>query len=87
MDCFQEAVERVLLLTNEPSNEDKMKLYGLYKQATMGDVNFDCPSIFNMAGRVKWYAWNDHKGKTDVQAKTEYIEIVDRLYATEDLNP
>jgi diazepam-binding inhibitor (GABA receptor modulating acyl-CoA-binding protein) len=79
MELFNDAVERVLQLTKEPTNEDKLKLYGLFKQATVGDINIECPSIFNMTGRAKWAAWNEHKGKTMEQAKTEYISVVDKL--------
>lgn len=79
MELFNDAVERVLQLTKEPTNEDKLKLYGLFKQATVGDINIECPSIFNMTGRAKWAAWNEHKGTTMEQAKTEYISVVDKL--------
>ena len=79
MELFNDAVERVLQLTKEPTNEDKLKLYGLFKQATVGDINIECPSFFNMTGRAKWAAWNEHKGKTMEQAKTEYISVVDKL--------
>jgi diazepam-binding inhibitor (GABA receptor modulating acyl-CoA-binding protein) len=79
MEQFSDAVERVLLLAKEPSSEDKLKLYGLFKQATVGDINIECPSIFNMAGRAKWYAWNEQKGKPEVQAKMDYVAVVDRL--------
>ena len=40
--CFQEfnkAAEEVKNLKQKPSDEDMLKLYGLYKQATVGDVN------------------------------------------------
>ncbi len=79
MATFEEAVERIMLLNSEPSNEDKLKLYGLFKQTTVGDVNTECPSIFNVSGRAKWYAWNEQKGKSNVDAKTEYIELVYKL--------
>ena len=76
---FDTAVEQVLLLNKEPKNEDKLMLYGLFKQSTVGDVNIECPSIFNVTARAKWYAWNEHNGKTFEQAKTEYIGAVGRL--------
>lgn len=76
---FEESVERVMHLGAEPSNDDKLKLYGLFKQSTVGDVNIECPSIFNVSGRAKWYAWNEQKGKLGDLAKTEYIALVERL--------
>lgn len=79
MDTFESSVERVMHLATEPSNDDKLKLYGLFKQSTVGDINIECPSIFNISGRAKWYAWNEQKGKTGEQAKIDYIALVDRL--------
>lgn len=78
---FETAVEQILCLNQEPKNEDKLILYGLFKQSTVGDVNIDCPSMFNMTARAKWYAWNEYKGKTNDQAKVEYVATVTRLIA------
>ncbi|EAY90744.1 hypothetical protein OsI_12344 [Oryza sativa Indica Group] len=36
---FEEYAEKVKTLPESTSNEDKLILYGLYKQATVGDVN------------------------------------------------
>ncbi|MCJ1423470.1 hypothetical protein MMC29_001353 [Sticta canariensis] len=36
------------------SNDDKLLLYGLYKQATVGDVNTSKPGILDQKGRAKW---------------------------------
>jgi diazepam-binding inhibitor (GABA receptor modulating acyl-CoA-binding protein) len=36
---FTKAAEDAKNLKNKPSDEDMLKLYGLYKQATVGDVN------------------------------------------------
>lgn len=38
-ESFKTAVEEVKVLPVKPSNSDMGKLYGLYKQATVGDVN------------------------------------------------
>jgi diazepam-binding inhibitor (GABA receptor modulating acyl-CoA-binding protein) len=83
---FEESAECVMHLVAEPTNEDKLQIYGLFKQSTVGDVNIECPSIFNLSGRAKWYVWNEHKGKTVVQAKTEYVALVDRLVQSIGLN-
>ena len=44
---FEQAYKDVNTLTERPSNEDLLSLYGAYKQATEGDCNepkpvFDC---------------------------------------------
>ena len=44
------------------TDEEKLKIYGLYKQATIGDVNTDRPGMFDLKGKAKWDAWNAQKG-------------------------
>lgn len=36
---FEKAAEAVKTLSKKPSNDTMLKIYGLYKQATVGDVN------------------------------------------------
>ena len=36
---FEAAAERIKTIKKEPSNDVKLTLYGLYKQATVGDNN------------------------------------------------
>nr|CAI5869429.1 unnamed protein product [Callosobruchus analis] len=54
-----------------------LELYGLYKQATVGDVNIAKPSDFE--GAAKWNAWNSIKGMTGKSAKEKYIAKVNAL--------
>jgi diazepam-binding inhibitor (GABA receptor modulating acyl-CoA-binding protein) len=52
-------------------NDDKLKVYGLFKQATIGDVNTDRPGGFlNFEANAKWDAWNALKGKSKDAAMT-----------------
>ncbi|CDS40408.1 acyl coenzyme A binding protein [Echinococcus multilocularis] len=44
------------------SDDDKLYLYGLYKQATVGDVNTAKPGMLDVKGKAKWEAWNGRKG-------------------------
>lgn len=46
----------------EKSNEEKLKIYGLYKQATEGDVKGEQPYMIQFEARSKWDAWNGFKG-------------------------
>lgn len=39
----------------QPSNADKLKLYGLYKQASFGDINTPQPDRWDLLNRAKWY--------------------------------
>ena len=43
---FTAAAEKVKTLTTKPSDADLLELYGLYKQATVGNVNTERPSSF-----------------------------------------
>ncbi|KAL4652452.1 hypothetical protein ACB092_01G234000 [Castanea dentata] len=53
---------------------DKLILYGLYKQATVGPINTNRPGIFSPAERAKWDAW-----KAVEEAMTDYIVKVKQL--------
>ena len=78
---FDAAVLAVMNLATSPSNDEKLKIYGLYKQATVGDTNTSAPSFFDFAGSAKWKTWNEMKGKSQEQAKVEYTELVVALIA------
>lgn len=53
------------------NNADKLKLYGLFKQAKVGDVNKPKPEGY-IAG-LKWEAWKNMAGMDPVEAMKEYI--------------
>lgn len=61
------------------SNDEKLALYGLYKQATVGDNNTDKPSFIQLEAKAKWGAWEGQKGKSKDAAEKEYIELVRTL--------
>jgi len=79
-DQFQAAVARSKELTKRPSNEELLKLYALYKQATEGDVTGDRPGGFDFKAIAKYDAWEELKGKPKETATTEYIALVDDLH-------
>lgn len=70
---FKEAAEKVRNLKNIPPPDVFLKVYSLYKQATMGDCNIECPS--DEKGKAKYEAWNSRKGMSQEDAAKEYIEI------------
>ncbi|KAI8141996.1 acyl CoA binding protein-domain-containing protein [Fennellomyces sp. T-0311] len=59
------------------SNDQKLKVYGLFKQATVGDCNTSRPSLFEFVGRAKWDAWNALRGMSSDDAKQGYVELVE----------
>ena len=76
---FQDAAERVKKLTRRPSNDELLRLYALFKQATDGDVSGKRPSAFKMKDRAKFDAWTKQKGKSKDSARDEYVSLVERL--------
>ncbi|KAG4177408.1 hypothetical protein ERO13_A11G304300v2 [Gossypium hirsutum] len=54
---FEEYAEKAKTLPQNTTNDDKLILYGLYKQATVGPVNTSRPGMFNMKEKYKWDAW------------------------------
>ena len=52
-------------------------MYGLFKQANMGDNTASSPWLPGEA-KMKWAAWEACKGKTKEEAMTEYIAELER---------
>lgn len=46
-DTFENAVKSAHSLNDRPSNDNLLKMYGLYKQATEGDNNEEPPGGFD----------------------------------------
>lgn len=61
------------------SNETLLKLYALYKQGTIGDINTSCPSALDLRRRAMWQAWNERRGMAAKDAQVAYIELVRSL--------
>lgn len=76
---FLTAVEYVNRLKTRPNDDELLSLYGLYKQATVGNVNTNRPGLLNIKGRSKWDAWNSRSGMTTNQAETQYVMTVNNL--------
>ncbi|GAB3535131.1 acyl-CoA-binding protein [Pontibacter brevis] len=78
---FENAVEKSKTLTERPSNNVLLQLYGLYKQATDGDVNTERPGGFDFKNIAKWDAWKQQEGKSQEEAREEYVQLVNKLAA------
>lgn len=77
---FEQAIADSKNLTTKPDNETLLQLYSLYKQATEGDITADPPSNpFDFVAKAKYQAWSSQKGKSDVEAMTEYIGVINKL--------
>lgn len=71
--------EKAKTLPENTTNENKLILYGLFKQATVGPVNTSRPGIFNMRDRAKWDGWKAVEGKSKEEAMSDYITKVKQL--------
>lgn len=80
---FEAAAERVKTLKEKPANDTLLRLYGLYKQATVGDNTASQPWQVQMEARAKWEAWTAQKGKSQDAAKAEYVTLVESLAAAD----
>ncbi|QSE96288.1 acyl-CoA-binding protein [Fulvivirga lutea] len=76
---FEEAVSKSKELPQRPSNDELLKLYALYKQATEGDNNEERPGGFDFKAIAKHDAWAELKGKSNNESKTEYVALVENL--------
>lgn len=73
---FAEAEKLAGGLVEGLSNDQKLNVYALYKQATQGDANTERPSSFNFVAAAKWDAWNSLKGMSKDEASKKYSELV-----------
>jgi acyl-CoA-binding protein len=76
---FDDAVARVQRLPKKPGNDVLLELYGLYKQATEGDVTGKRPGMLDIKGRAKFDAWMGRKGTSADDARTSYVKLVEKL--------
>lgn len=60
-------------------NDTLLKLYGYFKQSTIGDCDTESPSFFQLKEKAKWDAWNNHKGMKKSHAMKKYIKLVEEL--------
>jgi len=76
---FEKAVADSKKLAEKPDNMTLLKIYALYKQASVGDVEGKRPGFTDMVGRAKWDAWNELKGKPAKEAMQAYVDLIESL--------
>lgn len=76
---FDAAVVQSKNLSERPDNATLLKIYGLYKQGTVGDNTEKKPGFGDMVGRAKWDAWNGLKGTSQDDAQQQYIDLIASL--------
>jgi len=77
--AFEQAANDVKNLSSKPHDEELLKVYALYKQATIGDNNTAQPGFLDFKGKAKWNSWNELKGTSKQKAESDYIDYVNFL--------
>ncbi|KAL8448568.1 hypothetical protein Emag_003883 [Eimeria magna] len=78
---FEKAVEYVRKPVGgmHPDRAQKLRFYGLYKQATEGDNASSEPSFYQLEAKQKWKAWDELKGMSKETAQEEYVKELDKV--------
>jgi len=82
MSAFDTAVADSKKLTSKPSNDELLKLYGLFKVANGDDITkAEQPGTFDLKGKAKKKSWQAivDKGLTTDEAKEQYVELVEEM--------
>ena len=76
---FQKAAQDVMSLVDRPDNDTMLRLYGLYKQGSEGDVSGPKPGFFDFVGTAKYEAWEKLAGTAPEDAMKKYVDLVKKL--------
>ncbi|CAM6104640.1 unnamed protein product [Calypogeia fissa] len=76
---FDKAAKDAVTLPASTTDESKLIFYGLFKQATVGNVNTSRPGMFDFKGKAKWDAWKKVEGKSKEEAQQDYVTKVTQL--------
>jgi len=77
-DGFERAQQAVKTL-KKLSNENLLRLYAHYKQATVGPARGTRPGVFDAVARAKFDAWSKLGAMSAESAKTAYCGLVDEF--------
>ena len=78
---FESAAKDIMNLAERPDNDTMLRLYGLYKQGSEGDVKGPKPGFFDFVGTAKYEAWEKLAGTDSEQAMKKYVDLVKKLVA------
>ena len=79
-DRFEAAVGALNTTTGDVSNDTKLRMYALYKQATEGACNSSKkPMFFDIVGNAKFDAWSKLGNMSKDDAMTSYINAISEL--------
>ena len=80
-DEFQRAATAYTRSEGGPvaSNRQRNQLYGLYKQATEGDINRSQPGFFEIFEHQEYRAWKALRGMPKEQAQRHFVELAKKV--------
>lgn len=73
---FEAACNLVIANVSSIRPDTGTKLYGLYKQASLGDAPKKGPGFTMMTARNKWAVWKMFQGLSKEEAKEQYVDLV-----------
>mmetsp|Transcript_117677 Transcript_117677/g.327670 ORF Transcript_117677/g.327670 Transcript_117677/m.327670 type:complete len:185 (+) Transcript_117677:95-649(+) len=81
---FQAAAQRVEVAVRQckpgyPTQDQLLAFYGLYKQATVGDISGERPWATQFKARAKYDSWASNKGLNKEEAMDQYIRATEGL--------
>lgn len=76
---FELSAKMIVNLKTKPTDSEKLELYGLYKQSTVGDCNISEPFRVLVVEHAKWDAWNSNKGTNKIKAMNKYSDLTMKL--------
>lgn len=76
---FETAAQEAQKLAKKPDNTTLLRLYALYKQATVGNVSGSRPGMADFVGRAKYDAWEKLKNYPKEKAMQDYAALVEKL--------
>jgi diazepam-binding inhibitor (GABA receptor modulating acyl-CoA-binding protein) len=76
---FETAAQEAQKLAKKPDNTTLLRLYALYKQATVGNATGSRPGMTDFVGRAKYDAWAKLKNYPKDKAMQDYVTLVEKL--------
>jgi acyl-CoA-binding protein len=76
---FDQAVADSKNLPERPDNMTLLKIYALFKQASIGDATGERPGFTDMVGRAKYDAWELLNGTSRETAMQQYVDLIAAL--------
>ena len=76
---FESAAADSKKLEERPDNNTLLKIYSLYKQGSVGNVEGRRPGFTDLIGRAKYDAWAKLEGLSRDDAMRQYIALIDSL--------